>query len=146
LPQGASGFGFVVKHPAGGRVLLVAPAPLATAAAARAAMRQALALGQTDAAYVRSVNASGQHLFQIEGAAHEPLAGPEAPFATAEAMEAAVTDLIADLRALGSGESLALVEDLLLRPLPRDPAHPENDEPFLPVCVDPNCHDCGDDD
>lgn len=44
-------------------------------------------------------------------------------------------------RNLGEGkdEGMLLIESILLRPR-------EEDDPFLPICVDPNCTDCADDD
>jgi hypothetical protein len=37
------------------------------------------------------------------------------------------------------GEGMYLIESILLRPVAED-------DPFLPICVDPNCADCADDD
>lgn len=51
---------------------------------------------------------------------------------------------IADVRrrslsADGGGEGMILIENILLRPAAAD-------DPFLPICVDPNCAECADDD
>lgn len=44
-----------------------------------------------------------------------------------------------NLSADGGGEGMILIENLLLRPA-------VDDEPFLPICADPNCAECADDD
>src|SRR5205807_5854873 len=93
--------------------------------------------------------ADGKQFFIVVAAAGEFSADPIEHFDTPEAMETAIDALITHLRAYYSGEGMYLIEHILLRP--QDIEHPpfpppDADDPFLPICVDPTCTGCADDD
>ena len=56
-------------------------------------------------------------------------------FATVDAMESAISGLIAHLRSYYSGEGLYVIEHILLLP-------EEAGDPFMDICVDTACTDC----
>lgn len=132
-------FRFRVKHRVSGKILLSSSTNYATPEAARAEMGQAIARGQRLDGYERKISVDGRHYFNIIDASGEVLARRIEYFATGEASETAITELVGYLQENYSGEGMYLIENILLRPGAAD-------DPFLPICVDPNCTDCADDD
>lgn len=132
-------FRFRVRHPNTQKILLSGSTHYATPEATRAAMMTAVARAQMAERYERKLTVGGQHYFNIVDEDGEVIARRIEYFDTAEAMEAAITESMLHLRERYSGEGLYLIENLLLRP-------EDEDDPFLPICVDPNCTDCADDD
>lgn len=128
---------FRVKHPITGKILLSSSTHYTTPEDARQEMQQAIECAQTDAGYVRKMTGDGKHYFDIINAVGDVIARRIEYFVTTEQLEAAIQSLITHLR----GEGMYLIENLLLLPDPNQPA-----DPFLPICVDPNCTDCADDD
>ena len=132
-------FRFRVKHPVSGKILLSSSKHYATREAARAEMEQALTLAQRRESCERKTTVDGKHYFNIIDGTGEVVARRIEYFATPEALEAAIDELVTHLREHYSGEGLYLIENMLLRPQ-------QQDDPFLPICVDPACTDCADDD
>jgi hypothetical protein len=132
-------FRFRVRHRVTGKILLSSSTHYATPEAARAVMLRAIALGQSLDSYARKETVKGRHYFNIVDAEGHVLARRIEDFETAEELEAVIAELSKYLREHYSGEGLYVIENILLRP--------ESDgEPFLPICVDPACSDCVDDD
>lgn len=100
-------------------------------------MEQAIARAQQSEGYQRKATSDGRHYFNIVDAGGEVIARRIEYFASAEAMETAITALIAHLRDHYSGEGLYVIEHLLL--LPEQPG-----DPFMDICVDTACTDCAD--
>lgn len=129
---------FRIKDPTSGDILLQGSKLFDTPEAARAKLVQTITAAQRRAAYV-PLAADDRHSFQVVGENGEVLARPTQDFATSAAMETAIDKLIDHLREHYSGEGLYLIENILLRPLAAG-------DSFLPICVDPDCTDCVDDD
>jgi uncharacterized protein len=131
--------GFRFRLRVDGKVLLSSNSTFATEDLARRELARALELAQLDSAYERKVSGDGKHFFNVVDGRGTVAARRFEFFATPELRDAAIDELIAYLRQRYSGEGMFLIENLLLRP------QGEGD-PFLPICVDPNCTDCADDD
>lgn len=137
-------FRFRVRHPVGGKILLSSSRHYATTVDARNEMEEAIARAQLPEGYERKLTgdettpeAERRHYFNIIDASGEVIARRIEYFATAELMEAAITELIAHLRDHYSGEGLYVIEHLLLLP-------EQSGDPFMDVCVDAACSDCAD--
>ena len=128
-------FRFRVRHPVDGKILLSGSTNYLSAALARDAMELAVARAQRPEAYQRRVASDGRPYFNIVDAGGDIIARRIEYFATADAMESAISGLIAHLRSYYSGEGLYVVEHILLLP-------EEAGDPFMDICVDTACTDC----
>src|SRR5205814_9515196 len=99
----------------------------------------AITAGQRPESYARKTAADGKHSFIVAAAGEEFSADPIEHLDTSNVMEAAIDDLMTHLRGYYSGEGMYVIENILLRPQ-------EADDSFLPICVDPACTGCYDDD
>ncbi|OYY95104.1 MAG: hypothetical protein B7Y41_04335 [Hydrogenophilales bacterium 28-61-23] len=136
-------FRFRVKHPVSGKILLSSSTHYATPEAAKLEMRQAIERAQLVEGYQRKTTVDGKHYFNIVDAGGEVIARRIEYYATPDLMEAAIDALTTHLREYCSGEGLYLIENLLLLP---GESQPSWNDPFMPICVDPNRADCADDD
>jgi hypothetical protein len=135
----ADGFRFRLRHRATAKILLSNNTTFATAELARKELARVLELAPLDSAYERKTTVDGKHFFNLVDGKGTLIARRFEFFAAPAQRDAAIDELIAYARRFYSGEGMFLIENLLLRP-----GGP--DEPFLPICVDPNCADCADDD
>lgn len=134
-------FRFRIKHVVTGKILLSSSMHYVTAAAANAEMVEAINLAKTRENYQSKTTHDGKHYFNIINTRQEIVARRIEYFNTQEEMNAAIDTLmnLMSMYQLDNGEGMYLIENILLRPRDRD-------DPFMPVCVDPNCSDCADDD
>lgn len=130
-------FRFRILHPDANRVLLSSSTNYKTRNDARREMEQAILLAQQPEGYARRVARDGRHYFNIVDSEGEVIARRIEYFATVEALEAAIAELITYLRNTYSGEGLYLIEHILLRP-------EQAGDPFMPICQDSACADCTD--
>ncbi len=130
---------FRIKHPVSGKILLSSSTNYATPALALAEMTAAINMAQRSEGYQAKDTSDGRHYFNIINAKKEVIARRIEYFATPELLNAAIDALITHLRQYYSGEGLYLIENVLVRP-----ATPN--DPFMPICVDPACTNCADDD
>jgi hypothetical protein len=130
---------FRINDPVSGKILLSSSTNYATPALALAEMTLAIDMAQRSEGYQRKVTIDGKQYFNIINGKGEVIARRIEYFATADLMNAAIDALIAHLCQYYSGEGMYLLENILLRP--GQPA-----DPFMPICVDPACTDCADDD
>lgn len=128
-------FRFRVRHPQDGKILLSSSTHYASRELARTEMEQAIARAQRPEAYQRKTTVDGRHYFNIVDAGGEVIARRIEYFATVDALEGAISALIAHLRSYYSGEGLYVIEHLLLLPA-------QVGDPFMDICVDPACTDC----
>jgi len=135
----ADGFRFRLRHRTSGKVLLSNNTNFTTADLARLELARALELAQLDSSYDRKTAVNGKYFFNLVDGKGATVARRIELFDTAEQRDAAIDELIAYARQFYSGEGMILIENLLLRPA-------ADDDPFLPICVDPNCAECADDD
>lgn len=126
---------FRVKHPVSNKILLSGSMHYTTPAAAHDEMVLAIERAQHPEGYQRKVTIDGRHYFNIVNTAGEVIARRIEYFDSPDAMNAAIDLLMTHLRDYYSGEGMYLIENILLRPQ-------QSDDPFLPICVDPNCTDC----
>jgi hypothetical protein len=132
-------FRFRVLHPVSGKILLSSTTRYVSKEAARAAMIRAIEFAQQAGAYKPRKTDKGKHYFVIVDDKDDVIAMRKQYFPTEDAMNAAIDALIDHLAKHYSGEGMYLVENLLLLP-------EHTDDPLLPICVDPACIDCADDD
>lgn len=128
-------FRFRVRHPVDGKILLSSSTNYVSQAKARDAMEAAVARAQRPEAYQRRTASDGRHYFNIVDAGGDIIARRIEYFATVDAMESAISGLIAHLRSYYSGEGLYVIEHILLLP-------EEAGDPFMDICVDTACTDC----
>ncbi|GAA5167656.1 hypothetical protein [Viridibacterium curvum] len=134
---------FRIKHPVSNKILLSSSKNYPTADAAKLEMEVAITRAQLAEGYQRKTTVDGKRYFNIIDAGGEVVARRIEYFASADLMEAAIAALMAHLRDFYSGEGMYLIENLQL--LPAETKAPFT-EPFFPICVDPSCSDCADDD
>ncbi len=132
-------FRFRVRHPVTRKILLSSSTRYATQEAARLEMRRAIHFASTPAGYQRKTASDGRWFFNVIDDGGEVLARRIESFELEEQMEAAIQGLIAHLRDRYGEEGMYLIESILLRPL-------QDGDPFLPICPDPGCTDCADED
>lgn len=128
---------FRVKHPVSGKILLSGSTNYATPEAAHTEMVQAIEAAQRPEGYERKITIDNKHYFNIVDALGNVIARRIEYFTSPELMNAAIDTLMTHLRQYYSGEGMYLIENILLRPR-------ESTDPFMPICVDPNCGDCAD--
>ncbi len=132
-------FRFRVRHPVSGKILLSASTHYPTQAAAREEMRRAIRAASAPEGYQRrTVEGGGRWYFNVVDTGGEVLARRIEYFHGEAAMEAAIAATMEYLRTAYSEEGMYVIESILLRPEPGDP--------MLPICPDPNCADCADED
>lgn len=102
-------------------------------------MRTAISFALVPFGYQRNVTRDKRHYFNIVDATGEVVGRRIEYFDTPEQMEEAIAGLMEYLQANYADESMYLIETILLRP-------EEENDPFLPICPDPNCTDCADED
>lgn len=131
-------FRFRVRHPVSRKILLSSSTHYPTRAAARAEMRRAIRSASTPAGYQRRRIGGGgdRWYFNVVDDQGEVLARRIEYFRTEAGMEAAVAGLTEHLRTAYSEEGMYVIESILLRP--------EEGDPLLPICPDPNCAACAD--
>lgn len=129
-------FRFRIRNRKTGEIVLSSSTKYATPDLARKEMREAIRLASMQSGYERKTTIHGKHYFNIIDATGEVVARRIEYFDTEENMNAAINDLIGYLREHYSDEGMYLIENILLRPKGID-------DPFLPICLDPNCKDCG---
>lgn len=128
-------FRFRVRHPVDGKILLSSSTNYASPAQARTEMEAAIARAQRPEGYQRKTSSDGRHYFNIVDASGEVIARRIEYFATVDALESAISLLIAHLRSYYSGEGLYVIEHILLLPA-------QAGDPFMDICVDQACTDC----
>jgi uncharacterized protein len=106
---------------------------------AKKEMQRAISLALEPSSYQRRVSESGKHYFNIVDGTGEVVGRRIEYFDTAGEMEQAIAELMEYLRENYSDEGMYLIEMILLRPQ-------EKDDPFLPICPEPNCVDCAEED
>jgi hypothetical protein len=132
-------FRFRVRHPVTHKILLSSSTRYPTHAAAREEMRRAIRFASTAQGYQRRRTGGGDWYFNVIDDTGEVLARRIEYFATQAQMEAAIEQLMDHLRTTYSEEGMYVIESILLRP-------EEDADPFLPICPDPNCADCAEED
>jgi uncharacterized protein len=134
-------FRFRVRHPVSRKILLSGSTHYPTRAAAREEMRRAIRFASTPEGYQRRrIGGAGDRwYFNVVDDAGEVLARRIEYFRSEEAMEAAIAGLTEHLRTAYTEEGMYVIESILLRP-------EEEGDPLLPICPDPNCTDCADED
>lgn len=120
-------------------VLLSSSTKYLTRKQAKLEMQTAIGLAQVPSGYQRKTTIDGEHYFNIVDAGGEVVGRRIQYFDTAESMEKAIAELMGHLRQNYSDEGMYLIEMILLRP-------EQADDPFLPICPDPNCLDCTEED
>ena len=138
VPDGVEEFRWRVRRRDTHDILLSASTRYPTREAARTEMSRALQFAATPAGYQRKRSSDGRHYFNVVDDRGEVLGRRIEYFRTAEAMEAAVADLVAYVREAYAPEGMYVVEAVLLRP-----EQPEDDVPLAP-CPSPGCTDCAD--
>jgi uncharacterized protein YegP (UPF0339 family) len=133
-------FRFRIKHPASDKILLSSTKNYPTREAAQQELELAIQLGQQRSAYDRKSSVDGRHFFNIVAAGGEVIARRIEFFNDEHALEDAIDEVLAMLRNRYSNEGMYLIENILLRP------EQDQDGPFLPICIDPTCTDCTDND
>jgi hypothetical protein len=128
-------FRFRLRHRETLNILLSSSTHYATREQARQAMEIAIRFALLPSGYDRKIAGDGTHYFNIVDDTGDVLARRIQYFATSAAMEQAIDQLITYLQNNYSDEGMYLIENILLRP-------EQPDDPFLPICPDPNCTDC----
>ena len=106
---------------------------------ARREMQRAISFALVSAGYDRKTTSGGKFYFNIVDPAGDVVARRIEYFSTSDEMEQAISELMSYLQTNYSDEGMYLIESILLRP-------EKEDDPFLPICPDPGCKDCSDDD
>ncbi|WP_432813536.1 hypothetical protein [Pantanalinema sp. GBBB05] len=128
-------FRFRLRHRETLNILLSSSTHYATRDQARQAMEQAIRGALLPDGYDRKVAGDGTHYFNVIDDTGDVLARRIQYFTNPTAMEQAIAQLMAYLQTNYSDEGMYLIENILLRP-------EQSDDPFLPICPDPNCIDC----
>jgi len=130
-------FRFRVRHPVSAKILLSSSTNYTSKAKARNEMERAIARAQHPEGYQRKTTSDGRHYFNVVDAGGEVIARRIEYFAAVDALETAISELIAHLRNRYSGEGMYVIEHLLLLP-------EQDGDAFMDICVDPGCADCAD--
>lgn len=134
---------FRIRHAVSGKILLSSRTHYATAEAARSEMAVAIERAQIASSYDRlTTKDKKQHYFNVLDAQGKVVARRIEYFATPEAMDNAIEEIIAHLRTRYSGEGMYVIENLLLLP-PASAQATANQ--FTPICTDPAGAACPDD-
>lgn len=133
-------FRFRIKHPSSNKILLSSSKHYPDQEAAQQELELAINLGQQQAAYERKDSVDGKRFFNVTSPGGEVIARRIEYFTDDRALEEAITEVIVTLRQRYSNEGMYLIENILLRP------EPDQDGPFLPICIAPACPDCANND
>jgi uncharacterized protein len=120
-------------------VVLSSSTKYVTRELAKKEMQAAISQALTPSGYERKTTKGGKHYFNIVDATGQVVGRRIEYFDTADELEQAITDLTQYLRANYSDEGMYLIEMILLRP-------EQESDPFLPICPDPNCIECSEED
>jgi hypothetical protein len=135
----ADGFLFRIRSD-DGRVLFSSTTKFPTQDAATEALRQAIHAAQIPLRLeLRQAN-DGRFFFNVLSFEGNTLARHPSFYATAADADAAMSSAVETISARYGEEGLYLFENIALRPTT------EKDTEFLPICVDPNCTDCAEED
>lgn len=132
-------FRFRIRDKVSGHILLSSSTKYVTQADAQAEMRRAIMFGKLHASYQIKQASNGKYYFNIVDDTEEVIARRIEYFTSQSELEAAIAEVVAYLNSAYSDEGMYLIENMLLRPQ-------QEDDPFLPVCVDVNCEECADHD
>ena len=122
-----------------GKIVLSSSTKYATKKLAKHEMQTAISFALVATGYQRKDASDGTHYFNIIDAEGNVVARRIEYFDTVERMEQAIAELMEYLQVHYSDEGMYLIETVLLRP-------ERKTDPFLPICPDPNCIDCADED
>jgi len=122
-----------------GKIVLSSSTKYATKKLAKQEMQAAISFALVPTGYQRKDASDGKHYFNIIDAEGEVVGRRIEYFHTVEQMEQAIAELMEYLQVNYSDEGMYLIETILLRP-------ERKTDPFLPICPDPNCIDCADED
>lgn len=124
-----------------GKILLTSSTDFPSEDEARQELKRALHYARQPGAYDRKTASDGKFFFNLLDSSGKLVARRSKLFETAAQRDAAILEAMkfTETHYPEEDEGMLLIENLLLRP-----ASPE--DPFLPICVDPNCTDCADDD
>lgn len=120
-------------------IILSSSTKYATTALAKKEMQTAISFALLPSGYQRKVTPSGKHYFNIVDTTGEVVARRIEYFETEDEMNVAIAELLEYLQVNYSDEGMYLIEAILLRP-------EQESDPFLPICPDPNCKDCEEED
>ena len=134
----ADGFGFEVRDPETGEVLLASAAAGPTEEDAAQRLRQALERGQLRSGYALTNPAANDHSFNVVSDDGDVIAAWPG-IGSPDERNRALALLMEHLRDRYSREGLHVIENILLLPA-------NATDQLLPACVDPNCTDCAEDD
>jgi hypothetical protein len=109
----------------------------ATEELARQVLEQAIQAASLPSGYQHEVTTEGQYRFNIVDETGTAIARSSQDFDAETQLNQAIDAVIEYVRVNYSDEGMYLIENMLLRP-----EHP--DDPFLPICPNPNCTDCAD--
>jgi hypothetical protein len=130
---------FRIRHRGTGEILLSSSTRYTTRARAREDALRSLHFAQEPSSCERKLAADGRFYFNVTDDTGDVVARRIRYFDSSERMSTAIDELAAYVRTHYSEEGMLLIENVLLRP-------GQEDDPFLPICVDPNCTDCAEDD
>ena len=137
-PAGAE-FAFRIRDRNDGDTLLSSAVTYASSDLAQAALTRSVFRGLLPSGYARKTTNDGKFAFDVVDEQGTVLANHNEGFDTEAQRDEAIDGLISCLQVNYSDEGIHLIEMILLRPdLPLDP--------FLPICPDPNCTDCAEED
>lgn len=135
----ADGFLFRIRAD-DGRVLFSSNTKFSTKDAATEALKQTIHASQIPLRLeLRQAN-DGRFFFNVLSFEGNTLARHPSFYATAAEADAAMSAAVETISTRYGEEGMYLFENLSLRPTT------ENDTEFLPICVDPNCSNCADED
>jgi hypothetical protein len=120
-------------------IILSSSPTYATHELAQTAMQAAISFALVPAGYQRETTSDNKYYFHIIDANKQAIAQRIEYFDSTRERDLAMTELMEYLRANYSDEGMYLIEMILLRP-------EQEDDSFLPICPDPNCIDCADED
>ena len=122
-----------------GEIILSSSTKYTTTALAKKEMQTAISFALVPSGYQRKVATSGKRYFNVVDAAGEVVGRRIEYFDTEDQMNTAILELMEYLQVNYSDEGMFLLEMILLRP-------EQDSDPFLPICPDPNCTDCSEED
>jgi hypothetical protein len=132
-------FRFRVRKRDTGKIILSGSHTYLTRELATAAMRVAIRFAMVPSGYQKLVDAKGRHYFNVVDDVGKVVGRRIEYFALEADMNAAIDELIEYVREEYSEEGMYLIENILLRPA-------TSTDPFLPICPDPNCVECAEED
>jgi hypothetical protein len=134
-PGAGDGFSFRIRKRDTPDIILSSTTNYATHELAWEALKGVIHFALLPSGYERKLTENGQHYFNVINNTGNVLARCSGDFNTEAQMNNAIDEAMEYLRVNYSDEGMYLIENLLLRP-------EKKDDPFLPICPDPNCIDC----